>query len=488
MAKDILTVGVKLASAQCHYEGFQSKISLLDWDIILFSPDLPESFYSDTSEYLGKATFNDHYSFKLKECTEHWRREIKQAVEAGKTVVVFLSPLEEVFVATGSNSYSGSGKNRSVTRLVDLHNNYQALPIKLSPVNVTGKNMKVVNDPQGIIAPYWAAFGDLSEYKVILEKCDGVVCIATKTGDKPVGAIARTKLSTGALILLPDIDFVPNHFIEDVKGANGRFKKEWSKAAIQFAGQMVSAVVELDKAIHSSSEVTPEPTWASGKSYELRRERVLRADLLAAEQRVEEAQKHKEFVQDELKSAGALRGLTYEKGPALERAIIIALKLMGFEAEPYKDSSSEFDVVFTCPEGRLLGEAEGKDAKPINIEKLRQLSMNIHEDLQREEVTEPAKPVLFGNGFRLTPLIERPVQFTDKCISAAKTSSTALVSTSSLFEVSRYLSESEDKAFATACRLSLLRSTGEVGWPELPDVCDQFVSAEEKLSVSESPG
>jgi len=37
-AKNILTVGLELASDETHYSSFQSKLSLLDWDIILFKP------------------------------------------------------------------------------------------------------------------------------------------------------------------------------------------------------------------------------------------------------------------------------------------------------------------------------------------------------------------------------------------------------------------------------------------------------------------
>ncbi len=91
----------------------------------------------------------------------------------------------------------------------------------------------------------------------------------------------------------------------------------------------------------------------------------------------------------------------FEKGKLLENVIIEALRLLGFKAVPYKDSTSEFDVVFESDQGRLIGEAEGKDTKAVNIDKLRQLAMNVHEDLQREDVSSPAKPVLFGNGFRL---------------------------------------------------------------------------------------
>ncbi|NIR13718.1 MAG: hypothetical protein GWN86_07110, partial [Desulfobacterales bacterium] len=76
----------------------------------------------------------------------------------------------------------------------------------------------------------------------------------------------------------------------------------------------------------------------------------------------------------------------YEKGTPLEASIIDALRLLGFSASPHRDSQSEFDVVFECPECRLLGEAEGRDNKAVGIGKLRQLEMNLYEDFEREEV------------------------------------------------------------------------------------------------------
>src|SRR5439155_23348942 len=39
-AKKILTVGAELASADTQYTSFASKLSLLDWDIILFKPEI----------------------------------------------------------------------------------------------------------------------------------------------------------------------------------------------------------------------------------------------------------------------------------------------------------------------------------------------------------------------------------------------------------------------------------------------------------------
>jgi hypothetical protein len=190
--------------------------------------------------------------------------------------------------------------------------------------------------------------------------------------------------------------------------------------------------------------------------------------LLEAERRVEEALKEKEAVAESLATVGRVRALLFEKGKPLENAIIEALQLLGFTAAQFKDSESEFDVVFECDGGRLIGEAEGKDNKAVNIDKLRQLSMNQLEDLKREEVTTPAKAVLFGNGFRLQPLNERADPFTEKCKTAAATSSTALVFTPDLFRVVQYLIDRPDPEFSRVCRDALLQSTGRVVFPGIP--------------------
>lgn len=124
--------------------------------------------------------------------------------------------------------------------------------------------------------------------------------------------------------------------------------------------------------------------------------------------------------------------------------------------------------MFEAEEGRLIGEAEGKDTKAINIDKLRQLAMNIHEDLQRDQVSTPAKAVLFGNAYRLQSLAERGDPFTDKCHSAAATSNTALVFTPDLFRVAQFLLDQQDEDFAKRCRQCLLTTTGRALLPETP--------------------
>ncbi|RMT96255.1 hypothetical protein ALP39_00690 [Pseudomonas marginalis pv. marginalis] len=463
MARAILTVGFDTASDDTQFESFRSKISLLDWDIVLFTPLIGEFWGDYVDNYKGKPSLDESASFRLKESCEHWRREIKQATEAGKTVIVFLPQMQEVYIDTGQRQYSGTGRNQKTTRLVELYTNYSSLPLDLKPVNATGSAMKLAPLGAEILAPYWAEFSDSSEYRVLLPVETPGACITTKTGDKPVGALIRSKTSNGSLVLLPDMDFYPKNFLKQQAK-----EQVWTPAAKQFAGRFIGVIVALDKALRSSAEVTPEPGWASSDLYALPTESALRLELLEAERRVEDAQKIKESVQDKLAGAGKYRSLLFEKGKALEYAIVDGLNNIGFEATQYKDTESEFDVVFKCPEGRLLGEAEGKDSKAVNVDKLRQLAMNVHEDLQREEVMHAAKGVLFGNGFRLLPPNEREIQFTDKCISAAHLSSTALVSTMEIFKAVQYLTECMDEEYAAACRQSILTGIGIVTLPDPP--------------------
>ncbi len=458
--RKLLTVGFQLASDDCEYAKFRSKTSLLDWDIVLFRFAINEHFYSSGDTHQGKPSLNDDASFQLKDYCAHWRKEIKQAVEAGKTVLVYLPPLEEVFVDTGQRSYSGTGRNQRTTRHVTSFNNYEVIPANLSPVTASGSRIKLAAKGAEEVSAYWHEFGSISKYEVILEGSDGRPCLLTASGDKPVGLIFRSRAANGTLLLLPDIDLFPGGFIDE--------EGNWTKEADQFAARFVKTVVALDRSLACSGESTPEPDWASDDRFSLPAEKPLMVKLLKTEQRLEAAQRVKDDTLAEIEKAGALRALVYEKGKPLERAIIEALRVLGFSAEPFQDAQSEFDVVFESPEGRLIGEAEGKDNKAVNVEKLRQLAMNIHEDLQRAEVNAPAKGVLFGNPFRLSPPEERDVAFTTKCETAAKSSSTALVPCPELFKVVRYLLSKRNASFARRCRLAIIRAAGVVEFPEVP--------------------
>jgi hypothetical protein len=463
--KKIISVGFYFPGDVVDYVGFNSDTSLLDADIIIYSPNIFEYSHHYDSLYQGKPALNDSASFALQEKTAHWRRELKDACDAGKTIFIFLNKFEEVFVSTGDKQFSGTGRNRVTTNIVKNYDNYQSIPFALDSVNSKGSSM-ILSKDSALISSYWKTFSESSKYHVYLKGKVSSPLIKTKTGDRTVGAIVRFKSGSGAFILLPYLDTDIDEFEEERDDGS----VYWTQAAIEFGTKLRSSLVEISKAIRQSASLTPAPDWVSDEKYDLPNEIKLREKLLKVESKIQKLQKEKQTTKEALIDEGKLKRLLFEKGKPLESSIVDALKVLGFNATQYQDDKSEFDVIFECLEGRLLGEAEGKDGKQININKLRQLEMNIHEDFERDEVKDIAKGVLLGNAFRLLPLEERDENFfTDKCVTASRRNKTALVRTPDLFLVASYLLSHKNKTFAKKCRNTILKSIGGlVKFPNIP--------------------
>ena len=101
-------------------------------------------------------------------------------------------------------------------------------------------------------------------------------------------------------------------------------------------------------------------------------ESALKDEVAKIDDTLVELQNTKMRIEAKLEAAGSLRSLLYETGKPLESAVLEALRLLGFTAENYQEGDSEFDAIFVDPEGkRLIGEAEGKNDKAVNIDKPR---------------------------------------------------------------------------------------------------------------------
>ena len=474
--KNVVSIGMEIPGADVKNISLISKTSLLDYDIIIVDPAIND-FYGIHKEYQGKPSLNDTNSFLLKEHIEHWRREILEAVKAEKNVFFFLNRKEEVFVATGEESYSGTGRNRQTTRYVDLAFNYQIVPRGITATNSNGSSM-VLAGKNNELAAYWKELSSVSEFRVLLDGEGIKPIIQTKNGAKTVGAKLRYENAKGNLFLMPYISFADKKYT---------YKKEedgevyWSEEACILGKRIVSSICSLDESIKSSGGSSTAPEWMSQDKYLLPKEEIIRNKLISVENKIEKLQQQKEKYEQDIADESVLKRLIYENGKPLESAVHLALKILGFSVSYFEDSESEFDVIFVSEEGRLLGEVEGKDNKAINIGKLRQLEMNIHEDFSRDEVTEMAKGALIGNAFRFQEPTERADFFTDKCITAATRSRTALIRTTDLFEVARYLSGKSNKRYSTTCRKAILGAIGQVEFPEIPD----DVSAAESIATNE---
>jgi hypothetical protein len=450
--------------------------SLLDADIVIFKPSLGSydcyENYHGNQTYQGKPLLNEASSFEISQRASHWRTELNTAFKAGKTIFVYLVAQEDVFIYTGQRQFSGTGRSRVTTNVVAPFNNYRTLPVDLgSIIPRSGNEIKPAGDFK-IVASYWSEFSRESSYEVYLESQLKGTILTTKTGSKTVGAIIKGE--KGAIVLLPPVSF---------PGSTTKRK--------ELGSRLINALIEIDKELQDKKGATPAPEWTNGKQYRIQTEARLEQEIKIISEEIERVQNKRSLLALELEKEGGLRRLLYETGIQLEAAIIDSLILMGFQAEGYQDAESEFDAVFVCPEGRCLGETEGKDNKAINIDKLSQLERNIQEDFAKEGVTDFAKGVLFGNAYRLTPPAERGEFFTAKCISGAKRSKVALVRTPDLFDVARYLRENDDLEFAKKCRKVIVQTEGEiVVFPVIPiarptEIIEQAPTSNNKSALTE---
>ena len=459
---------------------FKSTDSILGADIVVFSPDIHS--YSneregmfDSADYAGQKLINHRDSALLREHIQHWRSELNTLLTHGKTVFLVLSDAEACWMRTGRKEFSGTGRSQKTTNIVEPFDPYSVVPIadfSTSAHRSFGNEIKPAPDI-GLLASYWQEFGPFSYHHAYLNKLS-TACLITRTGNKIVGGLARATEWKGTLVLLPPVDFelmVSEREKQLSKAKKGNIPTATTRKAEKSVGkQFVSALVEIDKAVRVHTDRTPAPGWVLQDEFALREEIMLGKEITSIDQQIAELQNAQAAARTKLEEAGSLKGLLYETGTPLELALLEALRALGFKAENYRDAESEFDVLFVDPEGeKLLGEAEGKTDKAINIDKLDQLNRNVEEEFAKRQDVKYSKGVLFGNAFRLTPLNERGDFFTEKCLAGAARSGFALVRTPDLFPIAKYLKETSDKEFAKGCRMEILNTTGKVvAFPSIP--------------------
>ena len=237
----ILTVACEIPGGFGHYVNIDSKTSLLDADFVLFRPTLGISSWEYEQHYMGKPSLSDSSSFRVQEAINYWRTEIADCVKSGKTVFLIMGPLEEVYVNTGEQRYSGTGRNRLTTDIVQLVSNYDVLPVLKEMYESEGKQM-VLHSCGHILKEYWLQFGNESKYHVYMEQSTQFrPLVLTRHGDRIVGAIVRSK-SGGALVALPWVEFYRKEFVsEQLKDKKdvGR-KQTWTVKARSWGTEVFS--------------------------------------------------------------------------------------------------------------------------------------------------------------------------------------------------------------------------------------------------------
>ena len=268
MAKaEIMSVGERIPGDVAEYVPFNSSRSLLDADIILFEPRLDYDTDALGSTYQGKPSLSARsHSVQTRAAIKHWRSELKHAIEAGKTIFIFLPAPEEVYANTGTQEFSGTGRNQKVIRHVGPVNNYEALPItffKLTPV--TGTKIKLTSEGN-LLATYWKAMADYSIYEVRYEIEKSTPLMLTQDGNHCVASLLRGK--NGNVVVLPMLVYDEGEFQDWIN----QYSYKWTKEAIKWGKSLITCLVEIHRALRSTAGRTPAPGWSKSDVYTIQTE------------------------------------------------------------------------------------------------------------------------------------------------------------------------------------------------------------------------
>ncbi|HBH00114.1 MAG TPA: hypothetical protein DDY29_15800 [Rhodobacteraceae bacterium] len=450
----IISLGVQIPGPHVTFAPFRSNASLADGDIVVCRPDAREFTDDNNDPNQVEAQLDARGSAAFLRAAHHWNGQLRAAVEAGKTVFVFLAEPVTLHLADGDTETARSGRAIS---------SYDLAPVPPGWTARTGTDMALTTTGDATIEAYWARFGALSKHHVVWENHQKSASIQTAADRHPVGYVLTPGNSGGQLILFPDLPFEDIAPIPDDAGN----RPNGPAAATGFADDLCRELLRLAGAPEPEApEVAPD--WAGDPRYRLPAEAEGRARIDAIEDQIRALEAQIEDRRREITEATRLKALLFASGPRLDAAVADALLALGFTTEPTDAGPSGLGPSFTCPEGRLLGVADSPEDGPVGLAKLREATFRLLEDAERDEVHDPAKAILFGSAHRLAPPAERPACFTEKCVRTAQATSLALCDTCDLFAAVRHVLRSGDDETARRMRVLLLTTSGEVK-PDLPE-------------------
>jgi len=174
---------------------------------------------------------------------------------------------------------------------------------------------------------------------------------------------------------------------------------------------------------------TPPPHWI--KKYSLPNENNNVAKIEQLNKKISILQKEKQNFEEEKANIAKFKGLLYEKGKrTLEPLVREAFKLMGFNVIDPKQE--EYDLYIKEKDLMIIGEIEGTDNSPIDIDKYRQLL-----DYVESEINKGVKcmGILIGNAYKDINPTERQEQFSQHAIKGCERQRFCRITTYQLFKI-----------------------------------------------------
>ena len=365
---------------------FRNPTALFDYDVVLW--DTSNLFYEYNTDirndkYQGYRLLNEEDSVKIVEDKERRRREILDLIEMGRTIVLFVSPPDKVFIRTGS-SYSGTGRNRQQTINVTELSLNSFIPIK--DFNTETASGQLIEFRGGdSLETFWRANKNSFYYKAYLTQNLGRPFLYIQGTKRIVGSWIRA--NAGHIILLPHL-YDREEF--EIKAGE--------ETAI--AKKFISSLVELIKQLQTGSEASNIPHWTL--TYKLPGEEELRKEFNSLQ---EEQKKVLALIDEKAKEISNLERykiLISGKGESLKDQVIEVLNEIGIDAKPGPPGRD--DIILLYEDQPAVAEVKGTN-KSAAESHAAQLEKWVSEYFTEHGIKP--KGILIVNPYHNIPLSER---------------------------------------------------------------------------------
>lgn len=358
-------------------ENFSSQTSILDYTSVIISVEgIIYDYVQKPSKFQGLDCLNDDdQSAKLVRDMERRKNEIIELLKQGNNVFVVLPSEQNIYIRTGKKEYSGTGRNRATTNIVDVFDVLSFLPIEIECIKAAGRKITYVgNGSFDIIKEN--IMGDF-QYRSYISKGEGIPLLQITNTAKNVGMVI--KYEKGRIIFLPE--FADEELYED--------DSKWDESLIR----CINTLIQLDTELKQNIGGFELPEWTNsyllpkeGEALEKLNNYIKELDTL----------RHKIEVQEELiKELQKIKLVFTSTGQVLENICRKMFLTLGF-----KEMQTEYnrsDLVLNYGVKDVVVEIKGLN-KSAGEKNAAQLEKWVCEHI--EQYGQQPKAVLLVNAYR----------------------------------------------------------------------------------------
>lgn len=365
-------------------EDFSSQISILDYTSVMISVEgIVYDYLQQPGKYDGLQSLNDDdKSAMLVRDMERRKNEVIELLKQGNNVFVILPSEQNIYIRTGEKKYSGTGRNRATTNIVEIFDVLSFLPVRIKLIKASGRNINYVGDSRFEVIKE-NLMKDF-QYRSYISEGEGISLLQIANTTKSVGMVIEYE--KGKIILLPE-------FAEEELYIEG---EEWEEAL----HRCISTFVRLDAELKQSVGEFELPEWT--ESFMLPKEREERGKL---SKYIEKWNCVKEKIEKQEEVIGKLQKpklALVSKGKVLEEICKEMFLELGFEE--IQKGHNRSDLVLKYKGRDVVVEIKGL-SKSAGEKNAAQLEKWVSEHI--EQYGRQPKAILLVNAFRNTKLDER---------------------------------------------------------------------------------